>query len=70
MPRPASEVLTEAEAFWIMATALNLFIAQEGKGFLPVSTDIPDMTCETDTFVRLKLMYGSGLVFAGCVCRV
>lgn len=43
--------------FWILVAALKQFIKEEGAGFLPVSTNIPDMTCESNVYVKLKQIY-------------
>jgi amyloid beta precursor protein binding protein 1 len=44
-------------AFWVMARALREFVAGEGRGLLPVSGRLPDMTAATDQFVRLQALY-------------
>lgn len=54
--KPANQS-AETPPFWILVRALNAFVAAEGHGFLPVSQDIPDMTSETDNYVRLKRVF-------------
>lgn len=46
-----------SSSFWIMAHALKDFIAKEGKGFLPLPGNIPDMTAETALYINLQNIY-------------
>lgn len=43
--------------FWIMARALRDFIDKEGKGYLPLPGNIPDMTAETSLYINLQNIY-------------
>ncbi len=45
------------EEFWVLAAALKEFVEQEGKGELPVSGTIPDMTSDTHGYITLQRMY-------------
>jgi len=47
---------TGCDPFWVLAHALKYFVEKNG-GFLPVSNDLPDITCETAVYVKLKNMY-------------
>lgn len=61
-----------SDAFWVLANALAQFTQKNG-GCLPVSTDLPDMTCETGIYVKLKAMYvdvNMFSYFAGCCCNI
>ncbi|ETO05567.1 hypothetical protein RFI_31831, partial [Reticulomyxa filosa] len=52
------EVLTkDSSHFWICVRALRDFMEHEGKGFLPVSTNIPDITTDPKSYVTLKNIY-------------
>lgn len=50
-------ITPETNQFWILVRALLDFMANEGNGFLPVSTNIPDITADTKSYVRLKQIY-------------
>ena len=43
--------------FWILVRALNEFISNEGKGFLPLRGSIPDMTSSSDLYIDLQRVY-------------
>lgn len=43
--------------FWILVKSLRDFMKNEGKGFLPMSTNIPDITCDPQSYVKLKKIY-------------
>lgn len=53
----AKHISSSSSPFWIVVNAINRFIQTEGKGFLPVSGSIPDMTTDTESYVSLKNMY-------------
>ncbi|XXQ29703.1 NEDD8-activating enzyme E1 regulatory subunit [Plasmodiophora brassicae] len=52
-----SNLSPQTEPFWILVNALNRFVSGEGRGFLPVSPSLPDMTADTQTYVALKALY-------------
>lgn len=43
--------------FWILANALKLFTANEGEGLLPVRGDLPDMTSDSERYIKLQSVY-------------
>jgi len=43
--------------FWILAAALKEFVANEGKGQLPLSGSIPDMVSDTNGYITLQRIY-------------
>lgn len=47
----------KSDPFWILVAALKLFLKNEGNGFFPVSVALPDMTSESESYVRLKQIY-------------
>eukprot|EP00485_Elphidium_margaritaceum_P017362 CAMPEP_0202726442 /NCGR_PEP_ID=MMETSP1385-20130828/184615_1 /ASSEMBLY_ACC=CAM_ASM_000861 /TAXON_ID=933848 /ORGANISM="Elphidium margaritaceum" /LENGTH=550 /DNA_ID=CAMNT_0049392663 /DNA_START=68 /DNA_END=1723 /DNA_ORIENTATION=+ len=47
----------QSRDFWILVRGLNDFLANEGGGFLPCSTSIPDMTMDSKSYVALKAIY-------------
>lgn len=51
------EIDARSSNFWVLARAVRDFMAAEGGGFPPVTSDIPDMTCKTDDFLRLKAVF-------------
>jgi len=55
-----TEVTAKSDKFWIMVRALRDFMENEGKGLLPVSTNIPDMHCFPKYYVTLKGIYRKG----------
>jgi len=44
-------------AFWILVRALKDFMEKEGGNFLPCSTNIPDLTMDSKSYVALKSIY-------------
>ena len=46
-------------AFWLMAAAVERFVATEGAGLLPTLGTIPDMTAETSSYVTLQQIYAA-----------
>jgi len=55
---PKGEVLDEHSSdFWILVRALRDFMENEGGGFLPCSTNIPDLTMDSESYVKLKSIY-------------
>lgn len=45
------------KSFWLMAKALQEFVDSEGQGSLPVSGVIPDMTSDSESFIKLQNIY-------------
>lgn len=43
--------------FWVLATALRDFIANEGQGSLPQAGIVPDMHSDTESFIALQKIY-------------
>lgn len=43
--------------FWLMARALHEFVNSEGKGALPVRGTIPDMTADSERYIKLQNLY-------------
>ncbi|GIX87298.1 NEDD8-activating enzyme E1 regulatory subunit [Caerostris extrusa] len=55
---PLCENLTsESKSFWILAKALKEFVNNEGQGCLPVRGIIPDMTSDTQSYIKLQNIY-------------
>jgi len=44
-------------AFWLSAAAVAAFVDCEGGGLLPVQGSLPDMTCDSATYVALQAVY-------------
>lgn len=51
------ELNPESKSFWIMARALKEFVNNEGGGCLPVRGVIPDMTSDTNSYIKLQNIY-------------
>ncbi|XP_025115674.1 NEDD8-activating enzyme E1 regulatory subunit-like isoform X2 [Pomacea canaliculata] len=47
----------ESKPFWIMCHALKDFVENEGEGCLPVRGTIPDMTSDSDRYIKLQTVY-------------
>lgn len=54
---PKTDITAESRPFWITARAVKEFVANEGRGNLPVNGSIPDMTSDTKSYVALQKMY-------------
>lgn len=55
---PLCENLTsESSSFWILVKALKEFVNSDGEGCLPVRGVIPDMTSDTQNYVKLQNIY-------------
>eukprot|EP00475_Leptophrys_vorax_P032503 TRINITY_DN5020_c0_g1_i1.p1 TRINITY_DN5020_c0_g1~~TRINITY_DN5020_c0_g1_i1.p1 ORF type:complete len:552 (+),score=153.31 TRINITY_DN5020_c0_g1_i1:1610-3265(+) len=52
---PKSE--TSPDLFWVKVYALNKFVSKEGNGFLPVTTNLPDMTSFPKYYTDLKAIF-------------
>jgi len=53
-------VTAKSDKFWIMVRALRDFMEKEGRGLMPVSTNIPDMHSLPEYYVTLKGIYKKG----------
>ncbi|XP_052248440.1 NEDD8-activating enzyme E1 regulatory subunit-like isoform X1 [Dreissena polymorpha] len=47
----------ESSNFWILVRSLKEFVANEGKGALPVRGTIPDMTADSERYIQLQRIY-------------
>jgi len=47
----------KGDEFWVLAAALHEFVTNEGKGELPLSGAIPDMTSDTTGYITLQRIY-------------
>ncbi|KAK6174690.1 hypothetical protein SNE40_017921 [Patella caerulea] len=55
---PACLNLTsESRPFWILTRAVKDFVEHEGKGALPVRGTIPDMTSDSERYIKLQSVY-------------
>lgn len=55
---PQCENLTsESNSFWILVKALKEFVSSDGDGCLPVRGVIPDMTSDTQNYIKLQNIY-------------
>jgi len=54
---PKTNITAESHPFWIVARAMKEFVANEGRGNLPVNGSIPDMTANTKSYVALQRIY-------------
>jgi len=55
---PAGKAPTaESDLFWVMVRGLRDFMENEGKGFLPVTTKIPDFEADSKSYITLKNIY-------------
>uniref|UniRef100_U5EXE7 NEDD8-activating enzyme E1 regulatory subunit n=1 Tax=Corethrella appendiculata TaxID=1370023 RepID=U5EXE7_9DIPT len=46
-----------SSAFWILARAVKDFVNNEGSGHLPLPGVLPDMTADTDSYIKLQNVY-------------
>jgi len=53
----ADELDKKSDDFWVLVRALKDYMKNEGKEFLPVSTNIPDLTMDSKSYVKLKSIY-------------
>ena len=55
---PKAKTLNENSTnFWILVRGLKDYMENEGAGFLPCSTNIPDLTMDSKSYVKLKSIY-------------
>lgn len=47
----------QSKNFWILAAGLKRFIENEGKGLLPLRGTLPDMTSDSERYVKLQSVY-------------
>lgn len=52
-----ANLTNESKSFWILVKALKEFVENEGEGCLPVRGVIPDMTSDTQNYVKLQNIY-------------
>ncbi|XP_052178212.1 NEDD8-activating enzyme E1 regulatory subunit AXR1-like isoform X2 [Diospyros lotus] len=52
-----ADVDSNSSDFWVMVAALKEFIANEGRGEVPLEGSIPDMTSSTELYVNLQKIY-------------
>ncbi|KAJ3291041.1 NEDD8-activating enzyme E1 regulatory subunit [Borealophlyctis nickersoniae] len=66
VPSPIRQMLDDAKAdaitpktpnFWIIARAVRDFVANEGRGLLPLAGAVPDMKSDTESYVKLQTLY-------------
>jgi len=55
----AKTLTKDAKPFWIVMYAINEFRKAEGKGDLPVTSAIPDMTALPEMYIKLKNIYNA-----------
>ncbi|ESO03022.1 hypothetical protein HELRODRAFT_112383 [Helobdella robusta] len=48
---------SDSKPFWILLRALKSFVDCEGKGNFPVRGTIPDMTSDTESYIKLQQVY-------------
>lgn len=46
--------LKEKNPFWIVARAVKEFVAKEGNGALPLRGSLPDMTSDSQRYIKLQ----------------
>lgn len=52
-----TEITPDSNNFWILIAAVKRFLSEEGKGCLPCSVKIPDMTSTPESYVELGNIY-------------
>ncbi|KAL8589935.1 hypothetical protein ACOMHN_024022 [Nucella lapillus] len=52
-----TELNSESKSFWVLCRALKDFVQNEGAGCLPLRGVIPDMTADTERYIRLQTVY-------------
>lgn len=66
IPHGIQSILNEAASitpspttkpFWLMARALHEFVSSEGRGVLPVRGTIPDMTADSEKYIKVQNLY-------------
>eukprot|EP00484_Ammonia_sp_Unknown_P030184 CAMPEP_0197030628 /NCGR_PEP_ID=MMETSP1384-20130603/9824_1 /TAXON_ID=29189 /ORGANISM="Ammonia sp." /LENGTH=550 /DNA_ID=CAMNT_0042460015 /DNA_START=21 /DNA_END=1669 /DNA_ORIENTATION=+ len=53
----AEKLDASSKDFWVLVRALKDYLENEGGGFLPCSTNIPDLTMDSKSYVKLKSIY-------------
>ncbi|ELT96932.1 hypothetical protein CAPTEDRAFT_19394 [Capitella teleta] len=51
------QLTSESKPFWILARAVQEFVANEGSGSLPLRGNIPDMTADSERYIQLQNVY-------------
>mmetsp|Transcript_21156 Transcript_21156/g.58704 ORF Transcript_21156/g.58704 Transcript_21156/m.58704 type:complete len:539 (-) Transcript_21156:37-1653(-) len=54
---PSADVTPASDDFWVMVAALKVFVADEGKGLLPLDGVVPDMTATTELYLEMQRLY-------------
>jgi len=58
LKNPQGETITpESDIFWIMVRGLRDFLENEGHGFMPVTTSIPDFHTSSKVYLQMKNIY-------------
>lgn len=52
-----SNITESSSNFWILANGLMKFVNNEGCGFLPLRGSLPDMTSDSERYVKLQNIY-------------
>jgi len=78
IPSELKQILSDPKAdnptspFWFMVHGLKAFIANEGKGYLPVTGSLPDFTATTQGYIDFGKLYSNraasdlGFFFKSC----
>jgi len=53
----AKNITKDSDPFWVLVAGLNAWRANEGKGLMPVSNNVPDMHSEPKYYVALKDLF-------------
>ncbi|CAM9585090.1 unnamed protein product [Ascophyllum nodosum] len=53
----ATQLGPKTTNFWLLVHALGEFVKTDGGGFPPLSGEVPDMTSDTDSFIKLQGLY-------------
>jgi len=53
----AKNITSSSDPFWFVIYAINEFKRVEGRGYLPVSAEIPDMTSLPEMYVKLQNIF-------------
>jgi amyloid beta precursor protein binding protein 1 len=54
---PCTNLTPKSSPFWIITAAVKEFVKTVGGGMLPLQGSIPDMKADTDSYVKLQMMY-------------
>jgi amyloid beta precursor protein binding protein 1 len=53
----AESLTKESTDFWFLVSGLKRYVANEGKGYLPLPGSLPDMTSDSETYMKLQGIY-------------